>query len=67
MLFDLEGNIAVSVDKDGILIVDDQLPELAVRIKAAISELDSGDIDYVINTHWHFDHADGNNALGPDG
>ena len=67
VLFGLGGNIAVSVGKDGILIVDDQLPELADRIKAAIAELGSGDIDYVINTHWHFDHADGNNALGPDG
>ena len=53
--------------KDGTLIVDNQLPELADRIKAAIAELGGGGIDYVINTHWHFDHADGNNALGPDG
>ena len=67
VLFGLGGNIAVSVGKDGTLIVDDQLPELADRIKAAIAELGGGDIDYVINTHWHFDHADGNNALGPDG
>ena len=67
VLFGLGGNIAVSVGKDGTLIVDDQLPELADRIKAAIAELGGGGIDYVINTHWHFDHADGNNALGPDG
>ena len=67
VLFGLGGNIAVSVGKDGTLIVDNQLPELADRIKAAIAELGGGGIDYVINTHWHFDHADGNNALGPDG
>ena len=67
VLFGLGGNIAVSVGKDGTLIVDDQLPELADRIKAAIAELGGGGIDYVINTHWHFDHADGNNALGPNG
>ena len=67
VLFGLGGNIAVSVGKDGTLIVDDQLPELADRIKAAIAELGGGGIDYVINTHWHFDHADGNNALGPEG
>ena len=67
VLFGLGGNIAVSVGKNGTLIVDDQLPELADRIKAAIAELGGGGIDYVINTHWHFDHADGNNALGPDG
>ena len=24
-------------------------------------------MDYAINTHWHFDHAEGNNALGPRG
>ncbi len=67
VLFGLGGNIAVSVGENGTLIVDDQLPELADRIKAAIAELGGGGIDYVINTHWHFDHADGNNALGPDG
>ena len=67
VLFGLGGNIAVSVGKDGTLIVDNQLPELADRIKAAIAELGGSGIDYVINTHWHFDHADGNNALGPDG
>ena len=67
VLFGLGGNIAVSLGTDGVLIVDDQLPELAGKIKATIAELGGGDIDYVVNTHWHFDHADGNNALGPDG
>ena len=67
VLFGLGGNIAVSVGDDGVLIVDDQLPELAGKIKAAIAELGAGGIDYVVNTHWHFDHADGNSALGPDG
>ena len=37
VLFGLGGNIAVSVGKDGTLIVDDQLPELADRIKTAIA------------------------------
>ena len=32
VLFGLGGNIGVSVGKDGILIADDQLPELADRI-----------------------------------
>lgn len=67
VLFGLGGNIAVSVGDDGVLIVDDQLPELAGKIKTAIAELGAGGIDYVVNTHWHWDHADGNTALGPDG
>ena len=64
VLFGLGGNIAVSVGDDGVLIVDDQLPELAGKIKAAIAELGAGGIDYVVNTHWHFDHADGNSRWG---
>ena len=67
VLFGLGGNIAVSVGSDGVLIVDDQIPELAGKIKSAIKDLGGERIDYVVNTHWHFDHADGNTALGPDG
>ena len=50
VLFGLGGNIAVSVGDDGVLIVDDQLPELAGKVKAAIAELRAGGIDYVVNT-----------------
>ena len=32
---------------------------------AKIKELGGGKIDFAINTHWHFDHAQGNLALGP--
>nr|WP_254305838.1 MBL fold metallo-hydrolase [Sphingopyxis sp. BSNA05] len=67
VLFGLGGNIAVSVGKDGTLIVDDQFPQLMPKIKAALKEIGSEDVDFVVNTHWHFDHADGNLALGKEG
>ena len=67
VLFGLGGNIAVSIGPDGVLIVDDQLPELADRITSAIEDIGGGGINYIVNTHWHFDHADGNLALGPEG
>ena len=67
VLFGLGGNIAVSVGSDGVLIVDDQIPELADKIKFVIKDLGGDHIDYIVNTHWHFDHADGNTALGPEG
>jgi glyoxylase-like metal-dependent hydrolase (beta-lactamase superfamily II) len=68
VLFGLGGNIAVSTGKDGVLIVDDQFPQLVPKIKSAIEKLDAGqDVDFVINTHWHFDHAEGNLVLGPAG
>jgi glyoxylase-like metal-dependent hydrolase (beta-lactamase superfamily II) len=57
------GNVAVSIGSDGVLIVDDQIPQMIPKIKAKIVELGGQGIDYAINTHWHFDHADGNLAL----
>ena len=64
MLIGAGGNIGVSVGDSGILVVDDQFEPLVPKIKAAIAELKAGDIDYVINTHWHFDHTGGNAKLG---
>jgi cyclase len=64
VLFGLGGNIAVSIGESGVLIVDDQFPELIPQIEAAIAELGGDGIDFAINTHWHFDHAQGNLALG---
>ncbi|MDE0054879.1 MAG: MBL fold metallo-hydrolase [Gammaproteobacteria bacterium] len=71
-LFGLGGNVAVSIGTDGVLIVDDQFPEMVPKMRAAIEALGrargtGGEINYVINTHWHFDHAQGNLALGPAG
>src|SRR5687768_4021400 len=67
VLFGLGGNIAVSVGTDGVLVVDTQFPELVPRYLAAIRGLGGQDVDFAINTHWHYDHADGNLVLGPTG
>ncbi|MDC0247496.1 MBL fold metallo-hydrolase [OCS116 cluster bacterium] len=66
LFFGLGGNIAVLVGDDGVLIVDDQIPSLIPKIKDAIKEIGGGDLVYTINTHWHFDHAEGNLALDPN-
>ena len=57
------GNVAVNIWADGVLIVDDQIPQMVPKIKAKVVELGGQGIDYAINTHWPFDHADGNLAL----
>ncbi len=67
VLFGLGGNIAVSSGSDGVLIVDDQFPAVMPKIKSAIKSLGGNGVDFAINTHWHFDHAEGNLVLGPDG
>jgi glyoxylase-like metal-dependent hydrolase (beta-lactamase superfamily II) len=67
VLFGVGGNILVSIGTNGVLIVDDQFPQMVPKYKATIGELGGGAVDFAINTHWHFDHADGNQVLGPEG
>ena len=67
VLFGAGGNIGVLKGDDGFVIVDDQFEPLATKIKAALSEIGNGDVSYAINTHFHFDHADGNKAFGKTG
>jgi glyoxylase-like metal-dependent hydrolase (beta-lactamase superfamily II) len=68
------GNIGVSVGSDGVLIVDDQFAPLVPKIRAAFGKLAKGQgkgakasLEYVLNTHWHFDHTGGNAAFGREG
>ena len=67
VLFGIGGNIAASIGEDGVLIVDNMFPEMIPKVEAAIADLGGGGIDFAVNTHWHFDHAEGNLALGPTG
>ncbi len=67
VLFGLGGNILASIGEQGVLIVDTQFPDLVPKYLAAIDELGGGQVDVAINTHWHYDHADGNQVLGPAG
>ena len=67
VIFGYGGNILVSTGKDGTLIVDSQFPQLKNNILDEIKKLGGDHIDYIINTHWHFDHAEGNRAFGPTG
>ena len=66
MLVGAGGNIAVVTSPRGALIVDDQVPPMAERVKAAIAKL-GGPARMVVNTHWHGDHTGGNEALAGEG
>jgi len=67
VLFGVGGNIMVSIGDQGVLMVDSQFPQMIPRISKKIAELGGDNIDFTINTHWHFDHADGNYQLGREG
>ncbi|MGJ5084412.1 MBL fold metallo-hydrolase [Bradyrhizobium sp. HKCCYLRH1065] len=58
------GNIAVLTGADGKLLVDAGITASRSRIAEALAALDPRPITHLINTHWHFDHADGNEWLG---
>ncbi len=67
VLFGVGGNIGVSVGANGTMIVDNQFPQMMPKIEKALAGVGSKKVDFAINTHWHFDHAEGNLALGPAG
>ena len=63
----MPATVVVSIGPQGVLIVDDQFPEMTSKIGDAIRAVGGGAVDFAVNTHWHFDHAEGNLALGPGG
>lgn len=60
------GNIGISVGEDGVLMIDTQFAPLADKIRAAVGEISDKKIKYIINTHYHHDHTDGNIEFGAD-
>lgn len=67
VLFGVGGNVLASIGNQGVLIVDDQYPGMVPKIRSTIRELGGGEADFVINTHWHFDHTGGNPLMGSVG
>jgi glyoxylase-like metal-dependent hydrolase (beta-lactamase superfamily II) len=61
------GNIAVLTGADGKVFVDAGITATRPRILEAVNGLSSDPIKHLINTHWHFDHTDGNQWLNEEG
>lgn len=54
------GRIGLLVGPDGILMIDSQYAQLSEKVLAAIRQIDSGPIRFLVNTHIHRDHTAGN-------
>jgi cyclase len=69
MLQGAGGNIAASLGDDGVLIVDTEFAPLADKIGAAIKGIGITDkpVRFAIDTHYHYDHSDGNPAWAARG
>jgi len=55
------GNITVLSGRDGKLLVDAGISRQPVE--AALASLSEEPVKHLINSHWHFDHTDGNEWL----
>jgi len=61
------GNIAVLTGADGKVFIDAGITASRPRILEAANSLSRDPIKHLINTHWHFDHADGNTWMNAEG
>lgn len=66
-LFGVGGNVLAAIGPDGTLLVDDQFPTMVPKIVDKVRELGGNSVDFVVNTHWHLDHSDGNVVLAEAG
>jgi glyoxylase-like metal-dependent hydrolase (beta-lactamase superfamily II) len=57
------GNIAVLPGREGKLLIDAGFSGARAQISKALTRISSDPIKQLINTHWHFDHTDGNEWL----
>jgi cyclase len=57
------GAVVVLNGPDGKFVVDTFVAPAWPRLKEALDSLGSAPVQYVIDTHWHFDHTDNNAHL----
>jgi glyoxylase-like metal-dependent hydrolase (beta-lactamase superfamily II) len=57
------GNITVLTGPDGKLLVDAGITASRPQITEALDTLSPDPVKHLINSHWHFDHTDGNEWL----
>jgi len=57
------GNMVVLDGPDGKILVDSSFASVAPKVKQALDGISNTPFKMLINTHWHFDHTDGNAAM----
>lgn len=67
MLTGQGGNIGLSLGEDAVFVIDDQFAPLTPKIKEAVAALTNKPVQFVLNTHHHFDHTGGNENFGKEG
>lgn len=57
------GNMALQTGKDGLVLIDSSFSTAVPKVKEAIAAISKDSPDALINTHWHYDHTDGNEGM----
>lgn len=60
------GNIGVYLGKE-VFLVDDMFSAVVPKIREMLRTVSDKEVGMVMNTHYHYDHVDGNRAFGEDG
>ena len=61
------GNIGVFISDKGLVLVDDQWEIIEELVLESINSISKKDVSFIINTHFHYDHVDGNKSFGKRG
>lgn len=59
-------NVVIVNDQDVLLVDDGTTPAAARAFLDDIKTITSKPVRYVVNTHFHYDHTDGNSVFGPE-
>lgn len=54
------GNVLVLPGKDGKIVIDSGFATSKAQMSHALHSISIDPLRFLINTHWHFDHTDGN-------
>jgi glyoxylase-like metal-dependent hydrolase (beta-lactamase superfamily II) len=57
------GDVAVRVTPEGVILVDAKFPEMVDDILALVRTVTDKPVKYLINSHYHNDHASGDSRL----
>ncbi|HXR39227.1 MAG TPA: MBL fold metallo-hydrolase [Terracidiphilus sp.] len=63
LLNNVGGNMALQTGPEGNILIDSSFSTAVPKIREAIAQVSHDAPHALINTHWHYDHTDGNEAL----
>ena len=61
------GNVGVFISDQNVVLIDNKYEIIEDVLMTSLKKITDKPIEYIINTHFHHDHSDGNRAFGKKG